>query len=71
MICLVLLEDGGIPGNGMATSAGETSVALDDTLVLVILFLHVARCRPELWSGVRLLARLGPLRECGCRCYLD
>ena len=43
---------------------------------LVILFRLVARGRPqlvsapgrpELWSGVRLLARLVPPRECGCR----
>ena len=43
------------------------------------LFPHVARGRPEivsasgrpdLWSGDRLLARLGPPRECGCRFYI-
>ena len=44
--------------------------------VLVILFPHVGRGRshlmsasgsPELRSGVRLLARLGPPKECGFR----
>ena len=69
--------EGSIAAGGVATSAGDTSVELDDPLDNPSLngwFPHVARGRshlvlasgrPELWFGVRLLARLQPQRQCG------
>ena len=53
--------EGGIAGGGMATSAGNTSVELAGPQLVS------ASGRPQLWSGVWLMALLGPPSECGCR----
>ena len=76
---------GGSADGGMTTSAGDTSVELEDLLVNpsveVILVIMVpleahgraqfvsASGHPDLWSGCRLLAHLGQPRGCGCRFY--
>ena len=74
--------EGSIAGGGKATSAGGTSVELEDPLVNLAVngWSHSGNCvphfargrpqhvpasgRPELCSGVRFLAPLGPPREC-------
>ena len=75
-------------GGGNSTSAGETSVELDDPLLILPWLVEAildnlfplvahgrqqlvsASGRPELQSGVRLLARLSQPRESGCRFHI-
>ena len=74
-----LFERGFAGGCAEGRRPSNMHIPLMVEAVLVILFSLVARGRPqlvsasrrpELRSGVRLLARLGPPRECGCRFYI-